>query len=71
VIEAGKIVSWSTYLTPKEAVRAARELGQSGRFVPEGGVGAAEGGGNSDRAAKARAAKARARAKREAAGRSG
>jgi hypothetical protein len=27
VIEDGKIVSWSTYLTPKEAVRAARELG--------------------------------------------
>jgi hypothetical protein len=65
VIERGKIVSWSTYLTPKEAVRAARELGQSGRFVPEGGVGAS--GGGSDREAKARAAKARARIKREAA----
>lgn len=25
VVEAGKIVSWATYLTPKEAVRAARE----------------------------------------------
>ena len=35
VVEAGKIVSWSTYLTPKEAVRAARELGGSGRFTPE------------------------------------
>ncbi len=34
VIEGGKIVSWSTYLTPKEAVRAARELGPSGRFSP-------------------------------------
>jgi hypothetical protein len=27
VIEEGKIASWSTYLTPKEAVRAAKELG--------------------------------------------
>jgi hypothetical protein len=27
VVEGAKIVSWSTYLTPKEAVRAARELG--------------------------------------------
>lgn len=27
VVESGKIVSWSTYLTPKEAVRAAKELG--------------------------------------------
>jgi ketosteroid isomerase-like protein len=26
VVEEGKIVSWMTYLTPKEAVRAAREL---------------------------------------------
>jgi hypothetical protein len=34
VIETGKIVSWSTYLTPREAVRAAKELGHSGRFTP-------------------------------------
>jgi ketosteroid isomerase-like protein len=26
VVEAGKIVSWATYLTPREAVRAAKEL---------------------------------------------
>jgi len=26
VVEDGRIVSWSTYLTPKEAVRAAKEL---------------------------------------------
>jgi len=26
VVQAGKIVSWTTYLTPKEAVRAAKEL---------------------------------------------
>jgi hypothetical protein len=26
VVEAGKITSWTTYLTPKEAVRAAKEL---------------------------------------------
>jgi ketosteroid isomerase-like protein len=26
VVEHGKIVSWATYLTPKEAVRAAKEL---------------------------------------------
>jgi ketosteroid isomerase-like protein len=27
IVEAGKIVSWTTYLTPREAVRAAKELG--------------------------------------------
>jgi hypothetical protein len=27
VVEGSKIVSWHTYLTPKEAVRAAKELG--------------------------------------------
>ncbi len=26
IVERGKIVSWATYLTPKEAVRAAKEL---------------------------------------------
>ena len=26
LVEAGKIVSWATYLTPREAVRAAKEL---------------------------------------------
>src|SRR5262249_60667145 len=26
VVEEGKITSWTTYLTPKEAVRAAKEL---------------------------------------------
>lgn len=44
VIEAGKIVSWSTYLTPKEAVRAARELGTSGRFTPPQLAGEAQAG---------------------------
>jgi hypothetical protein len=35
VVELGKITSWSTYLTPKEAIRAARELGTvDDRFVP-------------------------------------
>jgi len=34
-VEDGKIVSWATYLTPKEAVSAAREL-EGSRFVPEG-----------------------------------
>lgn len=34
VVEASKVISWSTYLTPAEAVRAARELRPS-RFVPE------------------------------------
>jgi ketosteroid isomerase-like protein len=33
VVESGKIASWATYLTPKEAVRAARELA-GGRFTP-------------------------------------
>jgi ketosteroid isomerase-like protein len=33
VVENGKIASWATYLTPKEAVRAARELA-GGRFTP-------------------------------------
>jgi hypothetical protein len=31
VVEAGRIASWSTYLTPKEAVRAAKEAA-GGRF---------------------------------------
>ena len=35
VVEEGKIVSWATYLTPKEAVRAAKEL-EGSRFTPEG-----------------------------------
>jgi ketosteroid isomerase-like protein len=33
VVEAGKITSWATYLTPKEAVRAAKELA-GGRLDP-------------------------------------
>jgi ketosteroid isomerase-like protein len=33
VVEDGKIVSWATYLTPREAVKAARELA-GGRFTP-------------------------------------
>jgi hypothetical protein len=35
VVEDARIVSWSTYLTPKEAVRAAKEL-VGGRFEREG-----------------------------------
>jgi ketosteroid isomerase-like protein len=34
VVEDGKIVSWATYLTPKEAVRAAKEL-LGGQLKPE------------------------------------
>jgi ketosteroid isomerase-like protein len=34
VVEDGRITSWSTYLTPREAVRAARELGEESRFSP-------------------------------------
>ena len=34
VVEYGKIVSWATYLTPKEAVRAAKEL-LGGQLKPE------------------------------------
>lgn len=34
VVEHSKIVSWATYLTPKEAVRAAKELA-AGRGQPE------------------------------------
>jgi ketosteroid isomerase-like protein len=34
VVEDGRIVSWATYLTPKEAVRAAKEL-LGGRLQPE------------------------------------
>jgi ketosteroid isomerase-like protein len=34
VVEDGKIVSWTTYLTPKEAVRAAKEL-LGGKLEPE------------------------------------
>jgi len=35
VVEEGRIVSWATYLTPKEAVKAAKEL-EVDRFTPEG-----------------------------------
>jgi ketosteroid isomerase-like protein len=35
VVEEGRIASWSTYLTSKEAVRAARELGAE-RFASPG-----------------------------------
>ena len=34
VVEDGRIVSWATYLTPKEAVRAAKDL-LGGRLKPE------------------------------------
>ena len=34
VVEHGKIVSWVTYLTPKEAVRAAKELLSSAEPAP-------------------------------------
>lgn len=34
VVEEGRIVSWSTYLTPKEAVRAAKELA-GGQLEPQ------------------------------------
>ena len=34
VVEDGKIVSWATYLTPREAVRAAKEL-LGGQLKPE------------------------------------
>ncbi|MDP9228868.1 MAG: hypothetical protein M3M99_07385 [Actinomycetota bacterium] len=60
VVEAARIVSWSTYLTPKEAVRAARELGAEARFTP---VPAPTDG------RKKRAAKVRARLQREKASR--
>ncbi|MDP9188586.1 MAG: hypothetical protein M3O25_04985 [Actinomycetota bacterium] len=36
VVEEAKIVSWSTYLTPREAVKAARELGASSSRFREG-----------------------------------
>ena len=37
VVEEGKIVSWATYLTPKEAVKAAKELDVT-RFREEEGA---------------------------------
>jgi hypothetical protein len=36
VVENAKIVSWSTYLTPREAVRAARELAGEDARRPRG-----------------------------------
>jgi len=66
VIEGGKIVSWSTYLSPREAVRAAKELGHSGRFAPAEIAAATEGAEQSKRSSqKQRAAKARAKVQRE------
>jgi hypothetical protein len=61
VVEAGKIASWSTYLTPKEAVRAARELGSSGRFTPQSQSAPVT------RKERKKAAKARAKLQKEAA----
>lgn len=68
VIEDAKIVSWSTYLTPREAVKAARELGtQSPRFrdapVPKKSA-AARAKDSVSEEEKRKAAKARAAMKR-------
>ncbi len=41
VVEGAKIASWSTYLTPREAVRAARELGGKDPRPRQGKGGAA------------------------------
>lgn len=60
VVEDGKIVSWSTYLTPREAVRAAKELGRRSPRFREGGSGQRP----ASEAEKRRAAKARAKLKR-------
>jgi hypothetical protein len=62
VVEGAKISSWSTYLTPKEAVRAARELAASEpqpkpKAPPQGRPGPTE--------EQRRAAKARARVQRQ------
>jgi ketosteroid isomerase-like protein len=35
IVEEGKITSWATYLTPREAVGAAKEI-EGSRFTPEG-----------------------------------
>jgi ketosteroid isomerase-like protein len=35
IVENGKITSWATYLTPKEAVRAAKELLAEDRTAPQ------------------------------------
>lgn len=42
VVEDGRIVSWSTYLTPKEAVRAAKELGTRSPRFRQPGAGVAQ-----------------------------
>lgn len=66
VVEEGKIVSWSTYLTPREAVKAARELGtRSPRFRERPPPGTATQHKKPTREERARAAKARAKLKRQ------
>ncbi|MGZ5329970.1 MAG: nuclear transport factor 2 family protein [Solirubrobacterales bacterium] len=73
VVEGAKIVSWSTYLTPKEAVRAAKERAAApqrlrpvpgGRSAPPGKATAAKDAGDEEE--RRRAAKARARLQRQA-----
>lgn len=67
VVEGAKIASWSTYLTPKEAVRAARELAASEpepepEPQPQPSRGPSERGPTEE---QRRAAKARARLQRQ------
>ena len=71
IVQDGKIVSWSTYLTPREAVKAAKQLGiRSPRFreTPGPKVAAARKHRKPTREEKARAARARAKLQRQAAG---
>jgi ketosteroid isomerase-like protein len=73
VVEDAKIVSWSTYLTPREAVRAARQPGVGSPRIRESGApppSEAEPGSSGEQASekeKRRAARARAKLKRDAA----
>jgi hypothetical protein len=63
IVENAKIVSWSTYLTPKEAVRAAKQRGTgSQRFRGPQAPGAQPSAADEQ---KRRAARARARAQRQ------
>ncbi|CAN5507016.1 hypothetical protein BH20ACT15_BH20ACT15_00230 [soil metagenome] len=69
VVEESKIVSWSTYLTPREAVKAAKELGtRSPRFREKTATAKPKGRGPkrpaSSEEEKRRAAKVRAKLRR-------
>jgi ketosteroid isomerase-like protein len=70
-VRDGKIVSWTTFLSPREALRAAREVEDHGRALAETQAETAEPAGDVFTPEQRRASKRRARLKRFARGNEG